>query len=180
MFRDFSIISARIAAYLAATTLGSAFATQCYAQARVSAIEGLTACRPISDPNARLACLDAAAGALIEAVDAGALTIVDRQQVQEVRRNLFGFSSTAMPSFLGPSEVGEELSAIQTSLMRATRGDGGRWVFQLSDGSEWRQVDNEPAHIRPQSGDEVRVRRAAFGSYFLNVGDARAIRVKRQ
>ena len=176
----FGNVSARIRAIAVASTLAWPLATQCYAQASAPLIEELDACRPLGDPSARLACLDAAAGALIDAVDAGTLTLVDRQQAREARRKMFGFSTTALPSFLGPSEVGDELSQIQASLVRAARGDGGRWVFQLSDGSEWRQVDNEPAHIRPQSGDEVRVRRAAFGSYFLNVGDARAIRVKRQ
>jgi len=100
--------------------------------------------------------------------------------VREARRNLFGFSNVALPAFLGSNDDREEISSIQTALVRAARDGAGRWVFQLTDGREWRQVDNEPAHIRPQSGSEVRIRRAAFGSYFLNVGDARAIRVKRQ
>jgi len=100
--------------------------------------------------------------------------------VQEAQRNLFGFSNVVLPSFLGSNDDREEISSIQTALVRAARDGAGRWVFQLTDGREWRQVDNEPAHIRPQSGSEVRIRRAAFGSYFLNVGDARAIRVKRQ
>jgi len=132
------------------------------------------------EPEARLSCLDKAAEALIRAQEAGDVTVVNRQQVREARRNLFGFSNVALPAFLGSNDDREEISSIQTALVRAARDGAGRWVFQLTDGREWRQVDNEPAHIRPQSGSEVRIRRAAFGSYFLNVGDARAIRVKRQ
>ncbi|KAK0340933.1 hypothetical protein LTR94_028496, partial [Friedmanniomyces endolithicus] len=45
------------------------------------------------------------------------------------------------------------------------------------DDSEWKQIDNESPRLRVQTGVPVRVRRAAFGSYFLNVGDARAIRI---
>lgn len=164
----------------AAIVLNMIIVERCHAQIQQSPIDELSACRSISEPEARLSCLDKAAEALIRAHEAGDVTVVDRQQVREARRNLFGFSNVALPSFLGSSDDREEISSIQTSLVRASRDSAGRWAFQLMDGSEWRQVDNESAHIRPQSGSEVRVRRAAFGSYFLNVGDARAIRVKRQ
>jgi len=176
----FGNFSAGITAVAAATIVNTAFATHCYAQDQRSLIGELSACRSISESSARLSCLDKAAEALVQAHDAGDLTVVDRQQVNEARRNLFGFSNVALLSFLGSSNDREEISSIQTSLVRAASDSTGRWVFHLTDGSEWRQVDNESAHIRLQNGSEVRVRRAAFGSYFLNVGDARAIRVKRQ
>ena len=175
--KDFSAKNTGMAA---AAICFSVIPAHVFAQDRQSTISELSACRSISDATQRLSCLDQAADSLIQAHKSGELTLVDRTQVREARRSLFGFSGGALPSFLGSSEDREEISSIQTTLVRASRNGYGQWTFHLDDGSEWRQVDNESPHIRAQSGAEVRVRRAAFGSYFLNVGDARAIRVRRQ
>ena len=151
-----------------------------FAQDQVTPIAEIAACRSIVEARLRLDCMDRVSDRLLQAHERGELTIIDRAQVHEARRRLFGFSGTAFPSFFGKEDEAEEISAVETTLTRLARDGAGHWVFHLADGSEWRQVDNESPHLRAQSGAEVRVRRAAFGSYFLNVGDARAIRVRRQ
>jgi ribosomal protein L9 len=43
------------------------------------------------------------------------------------------------------------------------------------------QIDNtRVANRRARQGEEVRVRKAALGSYFLNLGSNRAVRVRRE
>jgi len=148
-------------------------------QEQLDPVAEITACRLIAESTLRLACMDRAAHLLVQSHERGELTIINRAQVHEARRKLFGFSG-AFPPFFGGNDQEEEISAIESTLIRLTRDSGGRWVFQLADGSEWRQVDNESPHLRAQTGTQVRIRRAAFGSYMLNVGHARAIRVRRQ
>lgn len=151
-----------------------------FAQERTELMAELAACRSVADNTARLACFDQTASRMLLAHERGDLTVVDRAQIQQARRQLFGFSGAALPSIFGGGSESEEVTSIQTVLNRASRDAHGQWTFYLADDSEWKQIDNESPRLRVQTGVPVRVRRAAFGSYFLNVGDARAIRVRRQ
>ncbi|WP_338574780.1 hypothetical protein V8J38_08275 [Brevundimonas olei] len=173
-------ISAKFATLLAVIAGIPMWSSQAFAADQRSPVDEIEACRSIADPALRLPCLDRASERLLQAHKAGELTIIDGAQVREAQRNLFGFNGVTLPSFLGASAEREEISSIQTTLRRASRDGYGQWTFHLADGSEWKQIDNETPRIRDQSGVEVRIRRAAFGSYLMNVGDARAIRVKRQ
>jgi len=173
-------ISAKISIRLVIIASIPLWSSQAFATDHRSPVEELEACRSIADPMLRLPCLDLASERLLQAHKAGELTIIDGSQVREAQRNLFGFNGVTLPSFIGGGPDREEISSIQTTLRRASRDGNGQWTFHLADGSEWKQIDKETPSVRNQSGVEVRIRRAAFGSYLMNVGDARAIRVKRQ
>ena len=75
--------------------------------------------------------------------------------------------------------AGDEVSSVETTLTRARQGGDGKWVFRLSDGSTWRQIDSERVFFPNREGTEVRVRRAALGSFMMTVGSSRAVRVRR-
>ncbi len=54
----------------------------------------------------------------------------------------------------------------------------GKLRLGLGNGQTWIQLDNAPASLRP--GDEIRIERAALGSYLLRkAGSRRSIRVRR-
>lgn len=74
----------------------------------------------------------------------------------------------------------EQLDAVETTLVSASQGADGKWLFRLADSSEWRQIDSSPVRFQNRQGTDVRVRRAALGSYQLTAGRSRAVRVKRQ
>lgn len=149
------------------------------AQQRPEMLERLAACRTVADSAARLACYDSAAAALDTAQQQGDLVIMDRAGVNETRRQLFGFELPPLPNLFG-GDTTAELDSIETTLTSAARTSENRWVFRLADGSIWRQVDSDPVSFRNQSGQEVRVRKASLGSFLLNVGGSRAVRVRRQ
>ncbi|AYG95819.1 hypothetical protein D8I30_12020 [Brevundimonas naejangsanensis] len=151
-----------------------------FAQDKKAPFEEMAACQEITPNEARLACFDFTLARVLQARENGDLSVIDRAQVQEARRQLFGFSTVPLPALFGKNEPSEQIEAISTTLDRAVRDNQGRWLFHLTDGSQWRQVDNETYHLRPVQGDEVRVRRATLGSYFLNLASNRAVRVRRE
>lgn len=163
---------------LAALTLVNA-APQAQPQQRPEMLERLTACRAVADNAARLSCYDAAAAAFDSAERGGELVVIDRAAVSETRRQLFGFELPTLPRLFG-EDAGGDLDSIETTLERASRAEGDRWVFRLADGGVWRQVDSEPVRFTNRPGEPVRVRKASLGSFLMTVGGSRAVRVRRQ
>ena len=49
----------------------------------------------------------------------------------------------------------------------------------LEDGAVWRQIDGESPFNAPHAGSTVKIRRAALGSFFLNIDGQTAIRAQR-
>lgn len=134
----------------------------------------LAACRSLGDPTARLACYDALA-------DAGATRGTPTPApATPTATDLFGRDgSTAAAELATAAGLGEldELSAAVASVTRAT---DGRLLLELDNGQAWLQSDTRRATVNP--GVEVRIRRAAFGSYLLSTtnSDRRsALRVRR-
>lgn len=149
------------------------------AQERPETLARLMACRSVADNVARLACFDAAAGALDTAERAGEVVVIDRAGVAETRRQLFGFEMPSLPRLFGPEGAGE-IDSIDSTLQSAALVGEGRWVFRLADGSVWRQIDSERVRFTNRPGQEVRVRKASLGSFLLTVDGSRAVRVRRQ
>lgn len=170
-----SLISG-LAALAAASTLSGQAPP---AQEPPETLARLMACRSVADSAARLACFDAAAGALDSARQQGELVVMDRAQVNQTRRQLFGFEMPALPQLFGP-EGAAEIDAIDSTLQSASLVGEGRWVFRLADGSVWRQIDSERVRFQNRPGQPIRVRKASLGSFLLTVGDSRAVRVRRQ
>lgn len=161
---------------------GTAAASQAVASlpdTRPQTLDRLLNCRQLTSDAARLACYDTAVGAFETAQQRGEVVVVDRAQVNEARRQLFGF---ALPRVTLFDQDGRDapVEAIETSLVRATQTGEGRWVFTLADESVWRQIDSERVNFRNRPGQDVRIRRAALGSYLMTIEDSRAVRVRRQ
>lgn len=161
------------------TLVPSRAAAQATAE-RPAALNRLVECRAIGDAAQRLACYDTAAEALDSAERQGEVVVVDRGQLREARRGLFGFDLPSMPSFLSRGEAEERIEAVETTLVRASQSGDGKWTFVLADGSTWRQVDSAPVRFRNREGMPVRIRRASLGSYQLLVDGSRAVRARRQ
>lgn len=149
------------------------------APGRPESVDRMVACRQIAAPEARLACYDAAVARFDAAQRQGEVVVVERDQVRQARRQLFGFQLPGVTLF-DQGEQPERLEEIETTLVRAGQGGDGRWVFTLADESVWRQIDTERVTFRNRAGEPVRVRRAALGSFLMTLGGSRAVRVRRQ
>ena len=160
---------------LAAPEVGFA---QASAETRPALFGRLTDCRKLADNTARLACYDRVTGDLERAEAQGDIVVVDREQARKVRSQAFGF---AMPS-LSLFERGEAREALETVTGRlaAARKDGnGKWTVRLEDGAVWTQIDSAIVMFQPRPGMEVKVRRAALGSYMLSINGRAGFRARR-
>jgi len=144
--------------------------------------EALVRCRAIADDAARLQCFDQAAANLQQAAERRDVVIVDRGQVRESRRRLFGLPLPRLPIFGGGDDDDdeEEIRSIESTVAAAHQEGYGRWVVRLEDGSMWVQTDNNIIAGSPRRGQPVRVNRGALGTYMMKVNNQPAVRVRRQ
>lgn len=92
---------------------------------------------------------------------------------------LFGLDSSTAVAELGAAAGVVALRELQATLTAVDRAPDGRLLLILGNGQAWSQVDAR--RVTLHTGDEVRIRRAAFGSYLLSTLDDRrsALRVRR-
>ncbi|HET9640493.1 MAG TPA: hypothetical protein VFP12_14940 [Allosphingosinicella sp.] len=172
--------SSRIIAFtaLAALMAASAPARPKAQDARSNAlIQALSACRGVADEKARLDCYDQASARLAEAVDKKELVVMDRQEIQETRRSLFGFSVPDIPLFRG--EAGKDSGKLETIIAGAGRLEGGKWAIRLEDGAIWHTTETRLNLSDPKPGQKIVIQRGTLGNYFLRIDGQRGIRGRR-
>jgi hypothetical protein len=179
MIRSLFLFAAVLAAVPAAV---AAAQDRVAPQQRPEVFEALVRCRAITEDVARLQCFDSAAANLQQAAERRDVVLVDRQQVRESRRRLFGLPIPSLGDIFGGGgdDDEDEVSSIDSTVASAHQVGYGRWVVRLQDGSTWAQTDNSPLASRPRAGQPVRVERGALGSYRMRVNNQPAIRVQRQ
>ncbi len=156
----------------------------CEAGARAAAqgpavqVKAVLDCRAIPENSARLACYDAAVAAMGQAEVKGDLLTLDKEQRRTVRRQSFGLT---LPSFtlFDRGEKPEEADRLISKIASVSRLPRGQWVIHLEDGAVWRQIDEEELRRDPKAGQAVAIRRAALGSFLMNIDGQSAIRVHR-
>jgi hypothetical protein len=151
------------------------------APTRPEAFEALVKCRAIAEDSARLRCFDQASAAMEQAAARRDLVIVDRAQVRQTRRTLFGLELPRLPFFGGgDDDKAEEVTSIDGVVASAFQNGNGQWVVRLEDGGTWAQIDDKPIAIWPSRGNKVTVKRAAMGSYMMRINGQPGVRAKRQ
>lgn len=141
-------------------------------------IAELRACSAIADATQRLACFDTAVGAVVAATDSGEVTIVDREDVRETRRSLFGFT---MPKggIFGGSDDEDVSSMLESTITDVRKLRGDTYVIVITEGSKW-QMSNVPMRLRPpRVGDAVVFKEAALGSYFIRIAGQTGVKGRR-
>ena len=144
-------------------------------------LEHVYACATITDEHQRLACYDAAVGNLHEAQNRGDVVAVDRQQVERVNREAFGFSLPSLPHIFGRSggHAPDAMEAQDMTIASVQRLSTGRAIFTMSNGQVWTQIDDESSRNVRQGGD-VTIHTAIMGSFLMSVkAGGPSIRVRR-
>ena len=143
--------------------------------------EALLRCRSITDSGARLACFDSASATLEAAAASREVVVVDRQQIRESKRTLFGLPIPRLELFGDDDDdKEEEITSIEGVVQSAHRDEDGRWVVRLQEGGVWRQIDSSTLGRGPKSGMKVEINRAAVGSFKMRVAGQPGIRVRRE
>ena len=148
---------------------------------RPAAFDALVKCRAIAEDAARLRCFDQASAALQQATERRDVVIVDRAQVRQARRTLFGIDLPRLPFFGGgDGDKADEVTQIDGIIASAFQNGNGRWVVRLEDGGIWAQIDDNPISVWPKAGQKVTIKRAALGSYMMRINGQAGVRAKRQ
>ena len=150
---------------------------------RPESFEALVRCRAITDSAARLACFDTAVAALQAAQERRDVVVVDRQQVREGRRRLFGLALPRIPIFGGGDDDDDNdqdaVRSLESTITAVTQAGYGQYQVTLADNSVWVQTDNNTLAVPPRSGHPVVINRGALGSYMMRVRNQPGIRVRR-
>ena len=144
-------------------------------------VTAIDRCRQISDPTQRLACYDSAANALVSATASGAVSIVDRNEVRQVRHSLFGFSLPKVPFFSGDTTANEAQEKLDSTIKSVHQLNNGHYEIVIVDNNAvWETTESggiswEPPHV----GQKIEILRGALGNYFLRIDGQIGVRGKR-
>jgi hypothetical protein len=149
-------------------------------------VTALRDCQGKTDPAERLACYDTAVAAMVAASSEGEVRVVDRAEVRETRRKLFGF---ALPDFgifggrgdkdEGETEEAEEEFATLTTTITGVRTSSGAYVLVTAEGAQW-QLDEMPARLmKPKVGQPLEIKKGALSSYFLRINGQKGVKGRR-
>ena len=148
------------------------------AQPRLMA--AIEACRAIQADAARLACFDREAAVLVGAVRAGEVTVVNRTDMRNARRSLFGFSLPKLPFFSGDKSAEEDVDQLVSTVRSVQPIANDRYRITIADGDAvWETVDTPMRFNQPRAGDKIVIRKGALGSYFLRVGTQLGVKGRR-
>lgn len=141
-------------------------------------IGDLGRCRGIADAMQRLACFDAASARLIGAASNGEVTVVDRSEMREVRRSLFGYAMPKLPLFHGDTSAQGDTDTLDTTVTDARAfGVGGHYIIKLADGgATWETLETYMNFDPPHKGSRVQIKRGPLGSYFVRIDGQRGVK----
>jgi hypothetical protein len=179
-----AVLALALLACLAGSSAIGAAADKVSAQKRAAVLQAIVDCRAVSDPNARLACFDAAAAKLDEAEASGQVVVVDKEQARQVRREVFGLQLPSLDIFSRaskgpPGAAHEDIDRIIETVKSASQQPDGKWIVELESGAVWRQIDTTVLAKDPHAGSKAEIRRGAIGSFFMKIDGQQAIRAHR-
>ena len=148
-------------------------------QRKPAAYEALVRCRAIENDEARLRCFDQSVARLQEAADKRELVVVDRSQIRETRRRLFGLDLPNLPFFGGnDDEAREEVRRIEGVIAEVSNVNR-LWVIRLQEGGTWTQADGSRRGQTPKAGTKVTIRKAPLGGYVMEFDERTGFKVRR-
>lgn len=140
----------------------------------------IEACRAIQVDAERLACFDREASAFVRALRSGNLSVVDRADMRNARRSLFGFSLPKLPFFTGDKSAEEPSDQLISSVRFVQPLANDRYRITIADGDAvWETVDTPMRFTEPKRGERIVIRKASLGSYFLSVGNQLGVKGRR-
>lgn len=142
-------------------------------------IQQLYDCRAIADAAGRLACFDREVAALQQAEVARDISFIDRESAQKTRRGLFGLAPSDLPIF-GSDNDADQITQFESIAKWIRRGGDGKIRFEIEDGAQWVQIDNNELLREPKAGDKILIYPGAMGSFFAKIGEQKRIRVRRE
>lgn len=146
---------------------------------RAAVLKAVTDCRALTDGAARLSCYDGAVGTLDAAAARRDIVVLDREEVKQTRRGLFGFSLPRLPFFKGDESQKADMPSELLTTAQGVRPLGhGKWRIVVEGGAVWETTEPVLRHD-PKVGGKIRIRQGSMTNYFLSVDGDPAVRAKR-
>lgn len=153
------------------------------AQAQEGPLTKVYACAEIGAASERLACYDAAIAGLKSAEASGGVAVVSPEQVVEAEKQAFGLgpatladvARNAAPAAAPKMEAPDTL---QVTITSAVKRPGGGLRFTMDNGQVWEEIDTSLGRVTGLPA-KAEIRKGAFGSFMLKIGDKPVTRVKR-
>ncbi|MEP3072588.1 hypothetical protein [Maricaulis sp.] len=120
-------------------------------------VDDVLACRSVVDIEARLACFDASAERLATARHSGDIVIVEREDVEAVERDSFGFNLPSLPRFRLPSLMAAQSEHDAVAELNASGIEEAPSTSSTSSQPSATAVAPEPQSASELDGNEVRV-----------------------
>jgi hypothetical protein len=136
----------------------------------------LVACQQVTDNMQRLACYDREVTTVSSANARGDLVVIDRQQIRQAKRSLFGLT---LPNLSVLGDSGNDVTTLDTTIKSLSYGPDSKPIYNLAEGGRWQQLEFKTFIMDPAPGMKVHIKRAALGSYMMNVEGQIAVRVQR-
>lgn len=143
-------------------------------------LASLKTCQAITDDRERLACFDRAVAGIVSANDAGEVRFVDREDIRDTRRQLFGLSVPDVGVLKrGEDEDKEESELLETSITSVRYLSGKTIRFTTQEGAVW-EIGSAPRWLRTvAAGNSVVFKKAALGTFFIRIDGQMGVKGKR-
>lgn len=140
-------------------------------------VSAIDKCRQVKDPTQRLACYDAAASALVQATTTGQVSVVDRGELRQARRSLFGFTMPRLPFFSGDTTADEAMNKLDSTITKVYPLNNGHFRIVIADGNAvWETTETNVSFWEPRPGQKITILRGPLGSYFLQINGQVGVR----
>jgi hypothetical protein len=125
----------------------------------------------------RLACYDSSASALVQATTTGQVSVVDRGELRQARRSLFGFSMPKLPFFAGDTTADEAMNKLDSTITKVMPLNNGHFRMVIADGNAvWETTETNVSFWEPRPGQKITILRGPLGSYFLQINGQVGVR----
>ena len=141
------------------------------------------ACAEIQNDDERLSCYDNAVGRLKIAEEKGEIATVTREEVEQVKKDSFGFSIPSLPKLALPKLGGgddREIKELELAVASARLNPYKKAVVTLENGQVWEQIDSTSIFISKKKPPQMaKIKSAAVGSFKMKLDNGRTFRAKR-
>lgn len=145
-------------------------------------LDELKACQLLADDTERLACFDSKVTAIIAASEAGDVRVVDREEVIQTRRSLFGFNVPDVGILKDDKreedEDGED-ELFETTITKVRYRSSKKAQFTTQEGAVW-ELNSIPRRLRRIEPGAVAVfKPASFNYYFIRIDGQMGVKGRR-
>ena len=178
--------------------------TPVWAQSQEDVLEAIGKCASVADDKARLACYDAAAPHVKQALAKPPETL-GREPTKEEQQSWFGFNLSGLfgsspeqqttPQQFGSDKLPEThakeeaasqaVESITSGVTEYAYNPFGKFIVFLDNGQIWKQEEGDSDHAlfrKKATDNKVTISRGALGSYNLSINDSdkvyKAVRIK--